>query len=232
MQKATRISRRSALKIGAGAASLPLVHIRTAGAAGRLNIGLVDHWVPNSNEKIKQQIDSWAAQNKVECNVDRITTVGAKLQLTGTAESQAGTGHDIMTFLAWDAHSNASHLTPVDDVMGRLEKKYGPQNEVCQYLGRSEDHWVVIPSSFSSQYKGPCGRISLLKEHAGLDVQAMFPAKPERTKAAEGWTYEAHMKAAEACKKAGFTFGIGLGQTPDFGRYRRRDLPGVWGGAG
>ncbi len=215
MRKATHISRRSALKIGAGAAALPLVHIRTAGAAGKLNIGLVDHWVPNSNEKIKQQIDTWASQNKVECNVDRITTVGAKLQLTGTAESQAGTGHDMMTFLAWDAQSNASHLTPVDDIMGRLEKKYGPQNEVCQYLGRAEDHWVVIPSSFSSQYKGPCGRISLLKQYAGLDVVEMFPARPERTKGAEGWTYDAHLKAAEACKKAGFTFGIGLGQTPD-----------------
>src|SRR6185437_9955137 len=32
---------------------------------------------------------------------------------------------------------------------------------------------------------------------------------------AEAWTYDAHLKAAEACHKAGFTFGIGLGTTPD-----------------
>jgi ABC-type glycerol-3-phosphate transport system substrate-binding protein len=209
------VSRRRALALGAGAAALPLVHIRTAGAAGRLNVGLVDHWVPNSNEKIKEQILFWADKNKVDVNVDRITTVGAKLQLTGTAEAQSGSGHDLMTFLAWDAHANAAKLERVDDIMGRLEAKYGPQNEVCQYLGKSDGHWVVIPSSFSSQYKGPCGRISLLKQHAGLDIVEMYPARPERTKGAENWTYETHLKAAEACQKAGYTFGIGLGTTPD-----------------
>jgi hypothetical protein len=179
----TGLSRRSALTLGA--AALPLVHIRTAGAAGRLNIGVVDHWVPKSNEKLQQQIDAWAAANKVEVNVDRITTVGAKLQLTGIAESQAGTGHDMMTFLAWDPQANAGKLASMDDVMKRLEAKYGPQNEVCQYLGRSEDHWVVIPSSVSTQFKGPCGRISLLKQYAGLDVTAMYPVRPERTPGAE-----------------------------------------------
>jgi ABC-type glycerol-3-phosphate transport system substrate-binding protein len=211
----THVTRRAALKVGAGAAALPLVHIRTGRAAGRINVGLVDHWVPNSNETIKKQIDDWGAKNQVEVNVDRITTVGAKLQLTGTAESQASTGHDLMTFIAWDPQARASKLEPVDDIMARLEKQYGPQNDVCQYLGRAEDHWVVIPSSYSSQYKGPCGRISLLKKFAGIDVTEMFPARPERTKLADNWTYETHMKAAEACQKAGYTFGIGLGQTPD-----------------
>src|SRR4051794_6128532 len=215
MPKPRRVSRRTALKLGAGVAALPLVHIRTAGAAGKLAIGVVDHWVPKSNEMLKQQIETWGEQNKVEVSVDRITTVGAKLQLTGTAESQASTGHDMMTFLAWDAHSHASKLVPMDEVMKRLEAKFGPQNEVCQYLGRSEDHWVVIPSSVATQYKGPCGRISLLKQHAGIDPVAMYPVRPERTAAAENWTYEAHLKAAEACHKAGFTFGIGLGTTPD-----------------
>lgn len=215
MPNATGVSRRAALKLATATAALPLVHVRTAGAAGKLAVGVVDHWVPKSNEKLKEQIDAWAAANKVEVTVDRITTVGAKLQLTGTAEAQAGTGHDMMTFLAWDPQSHASRLAPMDDVMQRLEAKYGPQNEVCQYLGRAEDHWVVIPSSVSTQYKGPCGRISLLRQHAGLDVVAMYPVRPERTAAAENWTYETHLQAAKACQKAGFTFGIGLGTTPD-----------------
>lgn len=215
MLKKRRISRRSALKLGAAAASLPLVHIRTAGAAGKLNVGFVDHWVPSSNETVKKQVETWAAKNMVEINVDRITTVGAKLQLTGTAEAQSNTGHDLMTFIAWDPQSHAEKLAPMDDVMSRLEAQYGPQNEICQYLGRAEDQWVVIPSSFSSQYKGPCGRISLLKKHAGLDIREMFPAHADHTAGAEAWTYDAHLKAAEACHKAGFTFGIGLGTTPD-----------------
>ncbi|MEJ0016595.1 MAG: extracellular solute-binding protein [Acetobacteraceae bacterium] len=215
MLKSRQVSRRGALKLAAATATLPLVHIRTAGAAGRLGVGVVDHWVPRSNEKLKEQIEAWGAANKVEVNVDRITTVGAKLQLTGTAEAQAGVGHDMMTFLAWDPQARASKLAPMDDVMKRLVAKYGEMNDVCQYLGRSEDHWVVIPSSVSTQYKGPCGRISLLKKFAGLDPVEMYPLRPERTKAAENWTYDTHLKAAEACQKAGFAFGIGLGTTPD-----------------
>jgi len=207
-------TRRNALKIAAGAVALPLVHIRTAGAAGKLTVGAVDHWVPNSNETLKRQIEAWGEKNKVEVQVDRITTVGAKLQLTGTAEAQSGTGHDMMTFLAWDAQAHAAKLSPMDDVMKRLEAKYGPQNEVCSYLGKAEGHWAVIPSSYSTQYKGPCGRISLLKKHAGLDVQEMYPVGAA-SPGAESWTYDVHLKAAEACHKAGFTFGIGLGTTPD-----------------
>jgi ABC-type glycerol-3-phosphate transport system substrate-binding protein len=64
-----------------------------------------------------------------------------------------------------------------------------------------------------SQIKGPCSRIDLLKKHAGIDVQAMYPAgSPPK---AEAWTLDAMLKAAEACYKAGFPFGIGLGTTED-----------------
>jgi hypothetical protein len=35
----SRLSRRRAVQIGAAATTLSLVHIRTAGAAGKLNVG-------------------------------------------------------------------------------------------------------------------------------------------------------------------------------------------------
>ena len=52
-----------------------------------------------------------------------------------------------------------------------------------------------------------------MKQHAGIDVQAMYPAGSEPK--AENWTLDTFLKAAEACHKAGSTFGIGLGQTTD-----------------
>jgi ABC-type glycerol-3-phosphate transport system substrate-binding protein len=52
-----------------------------------------------------------------------------------------------------------------------------------------------------------------MKQYAGIDVQAMYPAgAPPK---AESWTLDTFLKAAEACHKAGFPFGIGLGTTPD-----------------
>ena len=67
---------------------------------------------PQGKASIIMSRNAWGAANKVEVNVDRITAVGAKLQLTGTAESQANTGHDMMTFIAWDPQARASKLAP------------------------------------------------------------------------------------------------------------------------
>jgi len=81
------------------------------------------------------------------------------------------------------------------------------------YLGKSGDKWLAVPATIGSQIKGPCSRIDLMKQHAGIDVQALYPAgAPPK---ADSWTYETFLKAAEACQKAGFAFGIGLGQTTD-----------------
>ena len=79
MSKPWAVSRRRAVKLGAAAAALPLVHIRTAGAAGKLNIGFWDHWVPGANDVMQKQVNAWADKNKVEVNADFITSSGGKL---------------------------------------------------------------------------------------------------------------------------------------------------------
>ena len=90
-----RIKRRAALQLGAAAAALPLVHIRTAGAAGRLNVALWDHWVPAGNEAMRKLVGAWAEQNKVDVQLDFLTAIGNKIMITMAAEAQAKTGHDI-----------------------------------------------------------------------------------------------------------------------------------------
>jgi ABC-type glycerol-3-phosphate transport system substrate-binding protein len=101
--KSTRpMTRRRAVKLTATAAALPLVHIRTVGAAGKLNIGLWDHWVPGANDVMQKQVDTWAAKNKVEVTVDFITSSGNKILITAAAEAQAGNGHDFMQMYNWD----------------------------------------------------------------------------------------------------------------------------------
>ena len=58
-----------------------------------------------------------------------------------------------------------------------------------------------MPATVGSQIKGPCSRIDLMKQHAGIDVQAMYPAgAPPK---ADDWTLDTFLKAAEACHKAG-----------------------------
>src|ERR1700682_3005615 len=110
MFRSSSMTRRRALQSGARAIALPLVHIRTAGAAGKLNIGVLDHWVPGANDIMQKQVNAWAAKNKVEVNADFITTSGGKLQLTPAAEAQAKAGHDVMTFITWDIQNYADHM--------------------------------------------------------------------------------------------------------------------------
>jgi ABC-type glycerol-3-phosphate transport system substrate-binding protein len=121
----------------------------------------------------------------------------------------------VQAFPSWEVHNNADSLEPMDDVMQRLTGQYGPVNHVCDYLAKIKGHWMAVPTSSGTQYKGPCGRISILKEKAGLDVVGMYPAKPVHTPASDAWTWDAHLAAAEACFKAGTPFAIGLGQTTD-----------------
>jgi hypothetical protein len=55
----------------------------------------------------------------------------------------------------------------------------------------------------------------LLQQHAGIDVRAMYPAGKPATSAADAWTWDAVLTAAEKCQKGGFAFGIPLGVTTD-----------------
>jgi ABC-type glycerol-3-phosphate transport system substrate-binding protein len=204
------VSRRQAVKLGAAAAALPLVHIRTAGAAGKLNVGFWDHWVPGANDVMQKQVDAWAAKNKVEVNTDFITTNGGKLQLTPAAETQAKTGHDVMTFITWDVQNYADSLDPVDDVMKRLIEANGDTNSVVTYLAKYKGHWAAVPSSSGTQTKPPCARISWFKKN-GLDLQAMYPVKDEKNALQDGWTWEAFLKFAELAAKDNMTFAMGMG---------------------
>jgi len=207
MSRSRHVSRRGALKLGAAAAALPLVHIRTAGAAGKLAVGFWDHWVPGANDVMQKQVNAWGEKNKVEVTQDYTS---ASLQMTGAAEAQAKTGHDMYTFFNWNVHNVADAFEPVDDVMQQLISAHGAASETCSYLAKVKGHWIAVPTSSGTQTKPPCARIAWFKKY-GLDIQAMYPVKPEHTALSDTWTWDAFLKFAGLADKDGMTFGLGLG---------------------
>jgi ABC-type glycerol-3-phosphate transport system substrate-binding protein len=210
----TKLTRRRFLTTTAASTALiAMPYVRGSHAAGKLLIGLWDHWVPGANNASQSLIEEWAAKEKVDVQIDYITSQGSKLLLTISAESQANLGHDILAFPTWLPSDHAHQLVSVDDIMGRLIEQNGAVNATVEYLGKSEGHWIAVPATIGSQIKGPCSRIDLMKQYAGIDVQSMYPAgAPPK---AENWTLDTFIKAAEACHKSGFPFGIGLGTTSD-----------------
>ena len=187
--------------------------VRGAYAAGKISVGFWDHWVPGANQASTDLVNEWSAKEKVEVQIDYITSVGKKIELTIAAEAQAKAGHDVIAMPTWWPHANAEMLEPVDDIMEPIVKENGTVNGTVKYLGQAGGKWLAVPACVGSQIKGPCSRIDLMKKLAGIDVQEMYPAGGPAK--ADNWTTENFLKAAEACHKGGLPFGIGLGETSD-----------------
>jgi ABC-type glycerol-3-phosphate transport system substrate-binding protein len=219
MTRSRLVSRRTALKMGAGAAALPLVHIRTAGAAGKLTVAFWDSFVPGATDVVRQVVKEWAEKTKVAVQADFMTVLANKMAVTMAAESQAKVGHDIIMPIDSDADRYADQLEPVDDLVDRLSTRYGALAPMIEHYGKVEGVWRAVPASYSSGY-WPCEtRIDLFKDVVGLDVQATFPVAPEMGSGYDQWTWDMFLIAAEKCFKAGHPFGLPMGQTPDSWRW-------------
>ncbi|WP_407154063.1 ABC transporter substrate-binding protein [Bradyrhizobium sp. STM 3557] len=195
------------------AALVTAPYIRSAYAAGKVSIGFWDHWVPGANSASTELCKEWGEKEKVEVQIDYITSQSNKNLVTIAAEAQAKAGHDIFQMPTWWCHSNSDLLEPVNDIMEPIIKENGEVNGTVKYLGMLDGKWMGVPACVGSQIKGPCSRIDLMKKYAGIDVQEMYPAGSQPKD--ENWTTDTFLKAAEACHKAGYPFGIGLGETSD-----------------
>src|SRR6201984_548982 len=95
----SRPTRRTLLRTAATTAlAAPFVH--GASAAGKLAVGLWDHWVPGANNTLTKLCQEWAAKEKVDITIDYITSQADKLNLTQAGEAQAKSGPGNLTFLA------------------------------------------------------------------------------------------------------------------------------------
>jgi hypothetical protein len=194
-----KLVRRQLLKGAIAGSVLPLVHIRTAGAAGQLALAFTDSFVPVNNVVTQKQVEAWAKKNMVEVHCDFISTVGNKLVMVEVAEAQAKTGHDVFTFASWDIYTVRASLADVDDVVTSLTHAYGTVDATAEYQAKIDGHWRGVPNT-STQAKPPCARISWFNKH-GLDLQALYPARPEHTVLQDTWTYDLMLKYAELAAK-------------------------------
>jgi ABC-type glycerol-3-phosphate transport system substrate-binding protein len=199
--------------VAAGALAAPMVHAQ--GTAGTLRCGFWDHWVPAGNGILRELCAEWGQRNRVNVQIDFITSVGNQNLLTIAAQAQSRSGHDILSFPTWEPASKAELLEPVDDVMGRLTQKYGAVNAAAEYLGKIKGKWVAIPAVSGTQMKPACVRFDLLKQHAGIDIREMWPAENKPGPGADRWNWDTFLMAAEKCHAAGVPFGMPMGSFTD-----------------
>ncbi len=165
--KGSKFSRRRFLTTTAAAATatVAMPYMRTAYSAGKLTMGLWDHWVPGANDTMSAIVKEWGEKNHVDVTIDYITSVGDKDLLTASAEAQAKTGHDIMQHRAWQIQVHRAVLEPMDDVINQLIKDHGPIAPVTEYLAKDKGKWFGVPTIVGSQVKPCCSRLDLYKQY-------------------------------------------------------------------
>ncbi|MBV9152722.1 MAG: ABC transporter substrate-binding protein, partial [Alphaproteobacteria bacterium] len=214
------ITRRRVLGTAAAAtattavARLPFVH--GAHAAGRLSVAFWDHWVPGANDVMSKLCKQWADKEKVDLQIDFVTSQGDKLMLTAAAEAQARSGHDMITLPSWYGPAQTDSLENSDDVWAELGKRYGETTASMTYVGKQNGHWIAPPAIPNTLTLPSVGRIDVFKEAVGLDLTQMYPVEKEPNKElTDKWTWDFFLTAAEKCNKAGHPFGLAIGQTGD-----------------
>ena len=108
---------------------------------------------------------------------------------------------------------------------GRSSRENGEVNGTVKYLGKSGNKWLGVPACVGSQIKGPCSRIDLMKKHAGIDVQAMYPAGAEPK--ADNWTLGHLPESGRSLPQGRRPLRHRSRRDHRQRRYRRRDLPVV-----
>ena len=95
-------------------------------------------------------------------------------------------------------------------MVSRLVKAYGPVNETAEYACRIDGHWAAVPWSTGSGVFACVGRIDIFAQVVGIDLREVFPTTPEMGPDYDRWTWDAFLRVAEQCAKAGYPFGLPL----------------------
>jgi ABC-type glycerol-3-phosphate transport system substrate-binding protein len=213
------VSRRSFLKriaIGAGS-TVAAPYTRTSYAAGRLTLGVWDHWVPGANDVLQKICADWGESNRVEVQIDFITGLGGKLSLTAAAEAQARGGHDVLSYYGnWEVALLREKLEPVDDVVGSLVQNYGPLNAGIEQLGKHEDHWHAVPATAMSNLFCCGSRLELYERYADFDLRKVFPPNDNRDNSlVDTWDWNTYLVTARRLHKANAPVGLPISQAGD-----------------
>ena len=211
-------TRRNVLKaIGASAAgALGAPYVKTAGSAGRLRLGVIDHWVPGANAALRRVLSRWGEANHVEVTIDFITTIGNKLLLTAQAESRAGSGHDIFALEFHMVPTFKRRLVAVDDVVEDIVAAHGPIAELSRQAAFLDGAWRGGPAPAMNASAATVARRDLFLEHAGIDLTEWFPAGDSRDPAKVGrWDWETFGEAAAALHAAGRPVGAAISPVTD-----------------
>ena len=131
--------------------------------SGSLRILLWSHFVPSADEWFDPFAQAWGEQVGVDVTVDHINN--AEIVPRTTAEIQAGSGHDLIQYIATLAQFEPSVLS-LNDVNEEAANRWGEQLELCRkssFNPTTENFyayspgWVPDPGDYRKSLWEPVG---------------------------------------------------------------------------
>ncbi len=211
-RRSRRVPRRTLLKAGATAA-LPLVHVRTARAGAKISFACATHRVPGADAALEAAGRRMGAQDEDRGLVDIIDSTAFVAVMA--AEAQARQGHDFM------------QLAPVGSTSVREPARAGGRHhdaarrEVRRAAAAARLHregggpYRAVPSPMEQLLRAGVQPHRPVPAARGDGCKATFPIAAAMGPDYDRWTWDFFLDAAGKCAKAGFAFGLPLGQTDD-----------------
>ena len=190
-------------QVSAAVLTAPYVH--TSRAAGTISIGFWDHWVPGANKAVDRlSCKEWADEEQGR-SLDGLHHLAGQQELLLTTRRRVARPSPVMTCspsrpgLPSPTMPTSCSCRSNDLMEPTSSRRTARSTAPSSISARPNGKWLADAGHDSgSQIKGPCSRIDLMKKHAGIDIQAMYPAG-QAPKADELEPPTTFLKAAEAC---------------------------------
>jgi multiple sugar transport system substrate-binding protein len=154
-----------------------------------------NHFVPASDEKLRQQAAAFSKQHGVKVQVDTIAHLQIPSKLA--AEVQTQSGHDITILQRSQAYLYKKYLVPLDDMAESLGQKHGGWYDFARDYYIVDGQWLALGWLFGT-FPGLYNK--RLFDEAGLPT-------PD--------TWEDLLKAGRVLKKRGHPVGIAISHCND-----------------
>jgi multiple sugar transport system substrate-binding protein len=195
------VNRRRFLKVTLGATAgfsgmlalrlPPAVHAQ----ARELNVLTTANYVPASDKKLTEQLQTFAKQAGVTVKIDHLRSEQMPAKLAAEVTTQAG--HDVVELDLMAAWLHQTNLVDVSDIATQVIKNMGEFYPFAKEAAFVKDHWLGIPYFWLSN---PGSYRKDLFEQVGEQP-------PE--------TWEDLLKAGRKLKKNGHPVGIPISQSTD-----------------
>lgn len=105
------------------------------------------HFVLSSDEFLEKLAQEFGQQKGITIRVDKVSLNDVPSKLA--AEVTSGAGHDVVLLMNYSTALYKDHLIPLNDVLAKIEEKYGPYQPAAEEASKIGNDWYSVPCYYT-----------------------------------------------------------------------------------